>query len=78
MERRLATIMMADIVGYSRLMGLDEARLFERAHGRQVDLETTFSVRDLAAPPGYSLLDYRLLAALLLLATLTTLAVLGT
>lgn len=52
MERRLATIMMGDIVGYSRLMGLDEARLFERAHGRQVDLETTFSVRDLAAHLG--------------------------
>ena len=30
MERRLAVIMMTDIVGYSRLMGLDEARTIAR------------------------------------------------
>ena len=52
--------------------------LFERAHRRQVDLETTFSVRDLASRDVHRLLDYRLLAALLLLATVTTLVVLGT
>jgi hypothetical protein len=52
--------------------------LFERAHRRQVDLETTFSVRDLASRDVHRLLDYRLLAALLLLATVTALVVLGT
>ena len=58
------------------VMGL--VSLFERAHRRQVDLDTTFSVRDLASSDGHRLLDYRLLAALLLLATVTTLVVLGT
>jgi SSS family solute:Na+ symporter len=64
------------VIATLTVMGL--VSLFERAQGHQVDPETTFSVRDLAAPPGRRLLDYRLLAALLLLATVTTLVVLGT
>jgi SSS family solute:Na+ symporter len=49
----------------------------ERAPRRQVALETTFSYQDLTPRPGDRLLDYRLLAALLLLATVTALIVLG-
>ena len=49
----------------------------ERPPRRQVDLETTFSYQDLTPRPGDRLFDYRLLAALLLLATVTALMVLG-
>ena len=49
----------------------------ERPPRRHVYLETTFSSQDLKSRPGYRLLDYRLLAALLLLAMVTVLIVLG-
>ena len=51
--------------------------LFERVHARPVDVETTLSQGDLASSPGNRLLDYRILAALLLCATVTTLVALG-
>jgi len=38
MERRLAAILAADVVGYSRLMEQDEAGVFERLRARRKDL----------------------------------------
>jgi adenylate cyclase len=38
MERRLATILSADVVGYRRLMGADEARTFERLRAHRKEL----------------------------------------
>ncbi len=38
MERRLAAILAADVVGYSRLMGEDEAGTFERVRSHRKDL----------------------------------------
>jgi len=58
------------------MMGL--VSLLELGHERQVELKTTFSPRDLAPSPGVRLLDYRLLAALLLLGTAMTLVAIGT
>ncbi len=55
------------VIATLAVMGLFS--LFERAHRRQVDPETTFSVRNLASRDVHRLLDYRLMAALLLLAT---------
>ena len=33
--RKLAAILVADVVGYSRLAGADEDRTFSRLHGRR-------------------------------------------
>ena len=41
MERRLAAILAADVVGYSRLMELDEAGTFERLRERRTELVGT-------------------------------------
>ena len=49
----------------------------ERPPRHHVDLETTFSSQDLTPSPSFRLFDYRLLAVLLLLATVTVLIVLG-
>ena len=38
MERRLAAILVADVVGYSRLMGADEAGTLERLQSLHKDL----------------------------------------
>jgi class 3 adenylate cyclase len=38
MERRLAAILVADVVGYSRLMGRDEAGTFERLRAYRIEL----------------------------------------
>src|SRR4026209_2232212 len=38
MERRLAAILAADVVGYSRLMEKDEARTFERLRAHRAEL----------------------------------------
>ena len=38
MERRLAAILAADVVGYSRLMEQDEAGTFERLRQRRTEL----------------------------------------
>jgi class 3 adenylate cyclase len=38
MERRLAAILAADVVGYSALMEVDEAGTFERLKARRTDL----------------------------------------
>src|ERR1700685_3916642 len=38
MERKLAAILAADFVGYSRLMELDEAGTFERLKARRIEL----------------------------------------
>ena len=38
MERRLAAILAADVVGYSRLMGADEAGTLERLKALRKDL----------------------------------------
>ena len=38
MERKLAAILAADVVGYSRLMELDEAGTFERLKARRIEL----------------------------------------
>jgi class 3 adenylate cyclase len=38
MERRLAVILAADVVGYSRLMEQDEAGTFERLKARRKEL----------------------------------------
>ena len=51
--------------------------LFEREPRRGVEPEATFALRDLRPTPGYRLLDYRLLAVLLLLATATLLVLIG-
>ena len=40
MQRRLSAIFVADVVGYSRLMGLDEAGTLERLqHARRSQIE---------------------------------------
>ena len=46
LERRLAAILAADVVGYSRLMGVDEAG----THARLKALATSWSIRDRRAP----------------------------
>ena len=38
MERKLAAILAADVVGYSRLMEQDEARTFERLKAHRIEL----------------------------------------
>jgi class 3 adenylate cyclase len=38
LQRRLAAILSADVVGYSRLMGLDEAGTLSRLNGLQREL----------------------------------------
>ena len=38
MERKLAAILAADVAGYSRLMELDEAGIFERLRARRIEL----------------------------------------
>ncbi len=38
MERRLTTILTADVVGYSRLMGADEAGTFAALKGHREEL----------------------------------------
>ncbi len=38
MERRLAAILAADVVGYSRLMGADEAGTLARLKAHRADL----------------------------------------
>ena len=42
-QRRLAAIMIADVVGYSRLMELDEAGTFARLKSRRASILTPIS-----------------------------------
>jgi class 3 adenylate cyclase len=58
-ERRLAAILAADVVGYSRLMGADEAGTLERLKSlsSRKARDAAQAFRD-AAKEGYSAEDY--------------------
>ena len=52
MERRLTTILAADVVGYSRLMGADEAGTLAALKGHRVQLFDQAGCRGDAHWPG--------------------------
>ena len=45
MERRLAAILSADVVGYTRLMGADEAGTLHRVTALRTSASATFGIR---------------------------------
>ncbi len=62
---------------FATLMVMGLVTLLGRAGDLRADASATASLRDLAAPPGNRLLDYRILAGLLMLATAASLAALS-
>jgi hypothetical protein len=61
-ERRLAAIMAADVVGYSRLVGEDEEGTLERAEGAAPHEAAAKLLLSIQENPGYPY-SYRVLAA---------------
>ena len=62
---------------FATLMAMGLISLLGRGRERPIAKETTFSLRDLVPTPGRRILDYRLLAVLLLLATVGTLVLIN-